>query len=90
MCCKLFPYRSLLSKESNLPGESLGNYEDASVSLDESSMKPKISSKVDFLKLSREKGYVAARTYIKKIQIAEHIENTKVQEDKTVSSRAYL
>ena len=92
--CHGISYRSVPSKENNLP-EGLfdaldAKKEDSSILSNESLLKPKISSKVDFLKLSKEQGYVAARSHIKKVQIAEHIEYIKVEEDELVDNRASL
>ena len=63
--------------------------EHSSIISGESSVKPKITSRVNFLQLSREQGYVAARTQIKKVQISERLEKIHEKEEETVAVRAY-
>ena len=41
------------------------------------------------MQLSREQGYVAARTHIKKVQISERLEKIHEKEEETVAVRAY-
>ena len=48
---------------------------------------PKIETNVDFKELSKQMGYVKARTYIRKLQIKDRLKIVKKQEDDQISMR---